>query len=228
MAPDAADAAQQLPPELARLPRGRHGLPREFVEQNQRTRLIGGTIDAVAEHGYAATTIEAIVREAGVSRGSFYRHFANKEEAFAAAYDSAMDEVLRRFEQGFEAGGEWNEALAGGLRAMLSFLAANPHIARVALVEALFATPRLAERHYARIELLAPFLARGRSAAGAATLSPVAENVVLGGIFSLAARRVLAGETERLGELAPALAEFAAEAYLGAAAAPPRGPVAVG
>lgn len=209
-APQPADSDPQLPPELARLPRGRHGLPREFVEQNQRTRLIGGIVDAVAEQGYTATTIESIVRAAGVSRGVFYQHFSNKEEGFAAAYETAMSEVRSRFEQGFEAGGQWPDKVGGGLSAMLSFLAANSHIARVATVEALFATPQLARRHYEQVEMLAPFLRQGRQDGGAA---PVTEKVILGGIFSMVSRRVLSGEERSLGELAPELTRFVLEAY---------------
>ena len=36
----------EYPPELARLPPGRHGLPREFVSHNQRERLIAGLAEA--------------------------------------------------------------------------------------------------------------------------------------------------------------------------------------
>jgi len=212
----------QLPPELARLPRGRHGLPREFIEQNQRTRLIGGVIDAVTESGYTGATIETIVKEAGVSRGVFYQHFANKEDGFTAAYNTAMAEVRRRFEQGFEAGGDWQTSVAGGLRAMLAFLAANPHLARVTMVEAMFATPELAEHHHEQLELLAPYLEQGSPG----SYSAVTRKVVLGGIFSLISRRVLAGETEGLEELAPELTEFAVEVYR--SGAPSAAPVASG
>ena len=61
MAADPADPivepAHEYPPELARLPPGRHGLPREFVAHNQRERLIAGIAEAIAENGYAGTTI---------------------------------------------------------------------------------------------------------------------------------------------------------------------------
>src|SRR6185437_1927670 len=68
VAPDPADEpaeqAADYPPELARLPPGRHGLPREFVAHNQRERLIAGLAEAVAENGYASTTIAHITRHA--------------------------------------------------------------------------------------------------------------------------------------------------------------------
>ncbi|HWP32287.1 MAG TPA: TetR/AcrR family transcriptional regulator, partial [Solirubrobacterales bacterium] len=63
-----AESAAGYPPELARLPPGRHGLPREFVVHNQRERLIAGLAEAIAENGYSGTTIAHITRHAAVSR----------------------------------------------------------------------------------------------------------------------------------------------------------------
>jgi len=72
--PNSADAEHDYPPELSRLPPGRHGLPREFVVHNQRERLIAGLAEAVAEHGYSGTTIAHITAHAAVSRRTFYEH----------------------------------------------------------------------------------------------------------------------------------------------------------
>src|SRR3982750_3956300 len=90
------------PPELARLPPGRHGLPREFVAHNQRERLIAGLAEAVAENGYAGTTIAHITRHAAVSRRTFYEHFNSKDECFVAAYDMVMAELSRRVGEAFD------------------------------------------------------------------------------------------------------------------------------
>src|SRR5262245_64584126 len=85
----------EFPPERSRLPPGRHGLPREFVARNQRERLIAGLAEAVAENGYAGTTIAHITRHAAVSRRTFYEHFASKDECFVAAYDTVMTELRK-------------------------------------------------------------------------------------------------------------------------------------
>ena len=86
MAPDQAE----YPPELSRLPPGRHGLPRDFVVHNQRERLIAGLAEAVAEKGYGGTTIADITRHAAVSRRTFYEHFDGKDECFVAAFDAPL------------------------------------------------------------------------------------------------------------------------------------------
>ena len=90
---DRARAAEQLAAGKDRLPPGRHGLPREFVAENQRERLLNGVVEAVAEHGYNATTIGAITAAAKISRRTFYEHFRDKEGCFLAAYEMIDDHV---------------------------------------------------------------------------------------------------------------------------------------
>ncbi len=49
-----------------------------------RARLLEGMARAVAAQGYADTTIADIVREAGVSRRTFYEHFSDKTDCLSA------------------------------------------------------------------------------------------------------------------------------------------------
>ena len=79
-----------------RLPRGAHGLDPGVVAASQRTRLLEAVGRAVAERGYAAATIDDIVRGAGVSKKTFYEHFRDKEGCFVAAYEAARDELYAR------------------------------------------------------------------------------------------------------------------------------------
>ena len=55
--------------------------------RNQRTRMHGAMIEAVAANGYERTSVKQVVSLAGVSRRSFYEQFANKQECFLATYD---------------------------------------------------------------------------------------------------------------------------------------------
>jgi len=48
------------------------------------------------EHGYAATSIDDIIRQAGVARGALYHHFAGKEALFRAVYETVEGEVVAR------------------------------------------------------------------------------------------------------------------------------------
>ena len=56
--------------------------------------------DAVAENGYAATTIADVVSRAGVSRKTFYEHFDGKQECFLALYDAGIAFLQTRVSAG--------------------------------------------------------------------------------------------------------------------------------
>jgi AcrR family transcriptional regulator len=214
--------AEDYPPELARLPPGRHGLPREFVIHNQRERLIAGLAEAIAENGYSGTTIAHITRHAAVSRRTFYEHFSSKDECFVAAYDTVMEELRGRVSTAFEAEDDWPHAVKAGIGAMLEFLAAEPHLARLCMVEALVAGPVVVERYDAAIQSFVPYFQTGREGRPPevlARLSPTTEEALVGGMVSLISRRIIAGKAEELEELLPDLVEFTLTPYLGSAEA---------
>jgi AcrR family transcriptional regulator len=130
-----------------RLPRGTHGLDPSLVAASQRTRLLEATGRAVADKGYAAATIDDIVRGAGVSKKTFYQHFADKLDCFLAAYEKASDELLEHVRAAEEAAnGEWLARTRAGIHAYLRWLAAEPALARVFLIEVAAAGPEALER----------------------------------------------------------------------------------
>jgi AcrR family transcriptional regulator len=219
---DPPSSAEDYPPELARLPPGRHGLPREFVTHNQRERLIAGIAEAIAEHGYSGTTIAHITRAAAVSRRTFYEHFSSKDECFVAAYDTVMKELRERVSAAFEQTEDWPHAIKAGIEAMLQFLAAEPHLARLCMVEALVAGPAVVERYDAAIQSFVPYFQEGREGRPPevlSRLSPTTEEALVGGMVSLISRRIIAGKTEELEDLLPDLVEFTLTPYLGSAEA---------
>jgi AcrR family transcriptional regulator len=216
------ESIPDYPPELARLPPGRHGLPREFVVHNQRERLIAGLAEAISENGYAGTTIGHITHHAAVSRRTFYEHFASKDECFIAAYDTVMEELRERVSGAFDEQSDWPHAVRAGIAAMLGFLAAEPNLARLCMVEALVAGPVVVERYDAAIQSLVPYFKAGREGCPPevlSRLSPTTEEALVGGMVSLISRRIIAGRTAELEELLPDLVEFTLTPYIGSAAA---------
>jgi AcrR family transcriptional regulator len=133
----------------ARLPRGRHSLTRDEVDESQIVRLRRGTIEAVAEHGYAKTSVADIVQRAGVSRETFYRHHADKLECFLAAYDASAIEVLQEIAEAQMAlppEATLADRADVGIGCFLAALAADEARAQTFLVEVFAAGPRSFKR----------------------------------------------------------------------------------
>lgn len=62
-----------------------------------RLRLVGATIDLVRSNGYAATRVEDVCAAAGVTKGSFFHHFASKEDLAIAAAQAWNENAARFF-----------------------------------------------------------------------------------------------------------------------------------
>ena len=209
---DAARAAEQLAAGKVRLPPGRHGLPRAFVAENQRERLLNGVVEAVAEHGYNATTIGKISEASKISRRTFYEYFASKEECFLAAY-AMVDEHVRGSMLAAAGPAEpWPEQVRAKLAALLEALSRDAAVARFYLVEPLAAGARSPPATATRCSCW-----RRRSGRVAALRDDVEvrDQVLMGGIATLISRRLKAGEATQLGELLPDLVELALAPYLG-------------
>ncbi len=202
------------------LPRGRHGLPREFIAENQRERLLAAISDSLDEYGYDRTTVSAISTRAGVSKSDFYRHFASKDACFFAAYDEAAKHLRADVRSACKGQTEWADGVCAGLTAVLARFASEPAQANLLLVEGLRAGPGVYGRFQGTVESFVPYLRNGAPTGTSSARPPeAADEAVVGGIASLLGRRVLAGEAGRLDRFFPELAEFALTPYLGVAEA---------
>ena len=133
-----------------------------------------------------------------------------------------MKELRERVSGAFEESEDWPHAIKAGIDAMLRFLAAEPNLARLCMVEALVAGPAVVERYDAAIQSFVPYFQEGREGRPPevlSRLSPTTEEALVGGMVSLISRRIIAGKTEELEELLPDLVEFTLTPYLGSAEA---------
>lgn len=200
-----------------RLPPGRHGLPRELVAENQRERLLNGVVEAVAEHGYNATTIGAITEAAKISRRTFYEHFKDKEGCFLAAYEMVDTHVRGAMLSAAERPAPWPQQVRASLAALLEVLSHDLAVARFYLVEPLAAGGEVAARYRDAMAMLAETL-HPKEEPGAADVE-VRDQVLMGGITTMIARHLRASEPGRLPELLPTITELALAPYLGRAEA---------
>ena len=134
-------------PATARpLPRGPHKLTRDDVHASQRERMIDAMAGVVAKKGYLATTVGDVVAGAGVSRKTFYEHFADKEDCFLAAFDTGVHTLLDAIVSAEPAHPGRLARMQARVRANLETLADNPDFARTFLIEVFAAGPRALER----------------------------------------------------------------------------------
>jgi AcrR family transcriptional regulator len=199
-------------PEIPRrLPRGTHGLDRRLVVASQRTRLLEAVGRAVAEKGYAGTTIDDIVRGAGVSKKTFYDHFRDKEDCFLAAYETAADELFERVQDAHRNPGvDWLGRTRAGIAAYLRWLAAEPELARVFLIEVGAAGPRAAERRERLRDRYAELLAQLQEEARAdfpelPELPSEIFHAVVAAVDDIVVREIREGGAEDLLRLEPIL-----------------------
>jgi AcrR family transcriptional regulator len=172
--------------------------------------------ELTAEQGYEATKISDIVKRAGVARKTLYDNFEGKEEVFLAAFDAARDEVLRRVEEGgADADGDWQVRVEGGLAAFLGFVAEQPPVARMCMIEALSATPETTRRYEDALEA---FVEMTRRALPRDERLPdtIAETLV-GGVAWIVYQQIRRGDAERAEDLLPELTEFMMAPYLASA-----------
>lgn len=182
-----------------RPPRGRHRLPPEVVSRSQRDRLLEAAVRVVADKGYGAMTIGDLTKEAGVSRTTFYELYEDKEACFLAAYDNAVEMLVRRVIKAYESEGDWPDRAAAGLTALLETLAEEPALARLSLVDIGRAGPAAQRRYRAAIQRLIPLFDEGRDfAAGGRNLPANTSRMAIGGVTGLVSDELVAGRAEDL------------------------------
>jgi AcrR family transcriptional regulator len=195
--------------QAPRLPAGRHGLPREFIAQNQRERIITALVDTVAERGYNATTVAHITKAASVSRRTFYEHFADKEACFLAAYDMVADHIRTSMQAAAASFEEWPQKVRAALATMLSFLAGEPELARLCMIEPIAAGGEVAARHRQAMAGFVEVLKANRpDSPGGRPLPETTEEALVGGIAALIVREINAGRAKELEQLLPDLVEL--------------------
>jgi len=199
---------------LPRLPPGRHGLPRDFVERNQRDRLTAGIISAVAEHGYNDSTITQIVEAAGLSRRTFYTYFSSKEECYLATWDLIADHLRAAATEAAAVVDDWPDKVRARLGAVLGVYAENPDLARFMLIVPVRAGDAVADRYRLEMARVLADISDGMPQ-GKDTPSEAVGQAIVGGVVSLIARNVEAGEGDDLLSLLPDLLELVLAPYVG-------------
>jgi AcrR family transcriptional regulator len=165
----------------------------------QRRRLLEAAATVFSRVGYAEAGAQAISREAGMSKATFYEHFANKEECMLAVFETAANDVFGLLAQSpGHVTPTYEEHVRARVQTFLGILSRHPTAAQTILVEIIGAGPAAAKRRDAVIQAFAEVMhadnARVAPEYGAATYaSPDDAFAVAGGIAELASRQIRTG-----------------------------------
>jgi AcrR family transcriptional regulator len=202
------------------LPSGRHGLPRSFVESNQRQRILRAVVEVASGTGYGGLTVRDVIERAGVSRRTFYEHFENKEQAFLAAYDLVVTRLAVEVEASSTRGESWSERIGLGLATFLDRLAGDPALAHLCVVDILAAGPPALAIRAGALEAFRNFLQPGLEEAPEGLPIPaLAAETAIGGTYEVVYSLVLKGRAAELPVLLPDLLQIVLLPFLGAHAA---------
>lgn len=217
--PEQVNAAiELLSNSEGKFPAGARRLPSALVRAVQRERLIVAMLKAASELGYRETNVQDVIERAGVSRPTFYEHFANKEDCFLAAFDVSAQRLLERMGAAACRGGEnWRDRLRFGLEELLRFATCEPETARTLVVEARAASAEAVMRRVELLDRLAACLdAQVQELLPESTrYSEITASGVVGGVEALLYSRLCKGEFDELDNLLPSLMYFAVLPYEG-------------
>lgn len=174
--------------------------------------------ESVTEKGYTDLTVEDVIARAGVSRRTFYDQFANKQEAFLAAYDEVSAQLLASIRAAMEPATEFADGVERALEAFLYYLAAEPAFAHMCIVDVLAAGQAAIERRNRVIRTFMELLDRA-AAALPEKPPPLTSEIVTGAIHGVVYARIADDRTEELPGLLPDLLGAALLPYVGARAA---------
>jgi AcrR family transcriptional regulator len=202
------------------LPPGRHGLPRQFVAQNQRERMLVAIVAAVSEKGYQATTVEDVVRGSGVSRKTFYEQFNNKEDCFLAAYDELVGRLISVVDTAYRAQSGWEARVLAAIGALLEFFASEPEAAQVGMIEVMAAGPVALERYRLAQRGFTVYMQEtAERSSYTGHLSARAGMAAIGGMAAVIAEMVREGKTRQLPAIRDEVATFGFAFFIGSGAA---------
>jgi AcrR family transcriptional regulator len=165
-----------------------------------RGRVLEGMAIAIAQKGYGDTTIADIVREAGVSRRTFYEHFATKADCLVALCEAASHNALKVLRAAIAQPQGWEQRVEAALRAYFECMASNPVLMRTLFIEILhLGREGLAARRRVNQEIADYML----EVVGRDRVTPELAMAVVGGIHELVLQAIEEDRVERLAELTP-------------------------
>lgn len=172
------------------------------ASNEHRARLLQAMANVAAAQGLAATSIAAVVAEAGVSKRTFYEHFADKDACFLELYRAASASALRTLRDSVQSERPWQDQVEHALGAYLEHLSAGPQLIRMLFVEIHHLGAAGAQVRREVMQHLADFMLETINTQ-APVLTPTMAMAAVGGIHELVLQAIERGEAAQLDRLTP-------------------------
>lgn len=213
--PYAAPLRLSPPPPI---PRGRPRSSAGEIARNQRERIMYATAHVAAADGYGETTVARITATAGVDRRVFYKHFRDRQQAFLAVHELAMQHMMTIAATAFFSAEEWPERVWAAMLATTQFEAASPVVTHFGHVEShAVGAPAIQRIDDARAAFTI-FLQEG-SRYTERPPTRTAMEAVAGAVFEIGYHQARVGRVEQVSRLAPHAAYLALAPFVGPARA---------
>lgn len=165
-------------------------------KSTQRERLLAAIVTVSCEHGYEDTTIARVIGRAGVSRPTFYEHFARKEACFLAALENVQRDVLSAATLSIEDRPPQNAA-AAAISALVSFARERPVDALFLTNETMAAGRQALDARDEGVREIARLIENAHRRVSAGTLVPALPGeILIGATYRLLASRLAHGDHE--------------------------------
>jgi AcrR family transcriptional regulator len=205
---------QQMPSVL---PPGRPWIAPEEIAENHRLRVLYAAAKLAESKGATATTVADITKLARIDGRAFYRLFADKQEAFAAAHELGFQQVMDVTAKAFFSAEGWPQRSWEAGRALTQLLQANPIVAHVGFVEAYAVGPgavqRIEDSHTAFLFFLQEGLMHDQGPPGP---SRVAMEAIIAGVFEIIYIAARAPGQPQTAAMLPYIAHLWLTPFLGA------------
>jgi AcrR family transcriptional regulator len=160
----------------------------------QRERLLQGMVQVANRDGYAGATVAAVIAEAGISRPTFYEHFADRDCCFVACLHDVHERLLAQVSRALAAAPA-EHALASAIEALLRFVDEQPAMGRFLTAEAMGGGPQALDARDRGIAEIAAAIEQAHAGVAAQDAAPDLESrAVIGGVYRLLAARLHRGE----------------------------------
>lgn len=122
---------------------------------DRRERFLDSALTLFGTDGYAATSVPAVCKDAGLSSRQFYELFSDREHLLRDLYDRVQSESMASVTQAIdtvlrEADVDIEKLLAAGVGAFVDYYVASPLRTRVSFIEVVGVSPAFEEHRHAR------------------------------------------------------------------------------